>query len=167
MKKTMKLFSYDRPYDELDRWQELCPKNQRRRLSPTQFYGVLPDDLLDKTNTVLVMSSDSSDASVYVANIYRVDPEASAIDQEPYIVTFNHRVSIASGYFVNHGDWDDRTIHPDTVFFEAIAASGIDQHYPYESIPPGSAGPMSDLMAHQEAADFWNEMKKIRSRQIE
>lgn len=155
----MKLSPFDRPYEELDWWREICRGGHSVRTSPPIFEGKLPSGLLAKSNTALVMSSDSPDATAFVTNLFRVEPSEGAIDQEPFILTFNHEQSESSGYFTHHDHWEGRTIHPGSTFFDAIKASGIEHRYPYKVIPPGSSGLMSDLMAHPESAGFWSEMK--------
>ena len=129
------------------------------------FEGLLPPGLLEKTNTVFLLSSGTADATAYVAGIYRVDPPDDAIDLQPYVLTFDHQASQASGYFVEHGNWPGRSIRPGSSFFDAIETSGIQHHFPYETFPGGSSGVMSDVSAHPEAGAFWKMMKQIRSDQ--
>jgi hypothetical protein len=86
------------------------------------------EDLLAKTNAVLVLSPDAGGAVTYIADFLRVDPPASAIDQEPFALTFNHAASSASGYFVHHGSWPGRTVYAESAFFDAVAGSSI-EHY--------------------------------------
>jgi hypothetical protein len=70
------------------------------------------------------MCSGSPYTSTFIANLHRVDAPAKTIDQEPYIVAFDHAASTASAGFVHHGEWQRRTTLPDQAFFDAIAASG-------------------------------------------
>ena len=159
----MKFSDFARPYDEYDWWNDLCPGGHWKRVSPTVFEGILPDGLLVKSNAAVVMSSDSGNATAFVTNLFRVEPDVGEIDQEPYILTFNHDHSESSGYFIHHGSWDGRTVSPGSTFFDAVESSGIEHHYPYRVIPPGSSGLMSDLKLHPEAEGFCKDMKVIRS----
>ena len=158
----MKLSKYNRPYREFEWWNNLCPGGHWKQVSPSVFEGILPQGLLVKTNSALVMSSDSGDATAFVTNLLRVDTGASAIDQEPLILTFDHSLSEVNGYFVHHGDWEGRSEYPGDTFFAAIEASGIEFHYPYDVIPAGSSGLMADLESHSGADEFWKDMKEIR-----
>lgn len=160
----MKFSDYPRPYDEYDWWDKLCPGGHWKRVSPTIFTGILPDGLIAKTNTVLVMSSDSGEATAFVTDLFRVEPSEAAIDQEPFILTFSHNQGESSGYFIHHGSWQGRTVNPGSTFFDAVESSGIEHFYPYKVIPPGSSGSMSDLQLHPEADVFWKDMKAIRSK---
>ena len=159
----MKLSRFDRPYQEYEKWRGLCLEGHWKRVPASDLEGMLPQPLLEKTNTVLILSSGTPKASAYVTNLYRVDQKDGSIDQEPYVVTFDHSASQAQGYFVHHGEWPGRSLRPDPDFFNAVSASGIHIHYPYASIPSGSSGPMSDVHAHEEAGAFWETMKKLRA----
>lgn len=160
----MEFSAYDRPYQEFSLWEGFCPPGEWCRLPASAFSGIFADDLLAKTNGVLLLSSDAGDVVTYVADILRIDVPASAIDQEPFILGFDHSVSSAFGYFIHHGGWDGRSINPGSTFFDAVEASGIDHYYPYSFIPPGKSGPMSDIRAHPEADLFWQEMKRVRQK---
>ena len=158
----MKFSTYGGSYAEYEAWRGICPEGHWKRLSPSALRGRLPDDLLDKTNAVFVLSSASPSVSAFVVNINRVEPSASAIDQEAYVITFNHSASAAEGYFVHHGQWPWRTVQPGSSFFAAVGASGVERHYPYQHMPPGSSGVLSDLVAHPKAESWWNSMKQVR-----
>ena len=158
----MKFSTYAGTYADYQEWREICAEGHWKRLSPSALRGRLPDDLLDKTNAAFVLSSASPAVSAFVVNINRVEPSASAIDQEAYVITFDHSASAVEGYFVHHGLWPGRTIRPGSSFFEAVTASGIEHYYPYQHMPPGSSGVLSDLVAHPKAAGWWKSMKDLR-----
>ena len=150
------------PYAQYEIWRDICPEGHWKRLSPSALRGLLPHRLLSKANAVFILSSASAAHSAFVANINRVDPPASAIDQEAFFATFDHSASTAQGHFVHHGGWTGRTILPGSSFFEAIGSSGIEHHFPYGHMPQGSSGLLTDLAAHPEAGDFWQDMKSLR-----
>lgn len=109
------------------------------------------------------MASGSLPASVFVANLNRVDKPASAIYQEPYILAFDHSASAANGGFVHHGDWQGRTTHPDEGFFAAIAASGIQAHYPLQEMPTAGSGYIDDVAVDSQKAAFWTALSALRN----
>ena len=158
----MKFSTYGGSYAEYEAWRAICPEGHWKRLSPSALRGRLPDNLLDKTNAVFLLSSASPDVSAFVVNINRVEPSASAIDQEVFVMTFDHSASAAEGYFVHHGQGQGRTVQPGSTFFAAVAASGVEHHYPYQHMPPGSSGVLSDLVADPNATNWWNSMKQVR-----
>lgn len=159
----MKTSPHGRPYSEFPNWAGLCPPNTWCRVSPDAFQGILPASLLQKTEPPLVLSSDGAGVTTYVVDLPRIDPPASAIDQELYILAFDHEAGEAYGYFIHHGNWPGRTIRPSLSFLKAAESSGIADHFPFSFVPGGSSGPMSDIAARQDANDFWQEIKRIRS----
>jgi hypothetical protein len=152
---NMKFSRYDRPYEEHDQWNALCRAGTWRVASPKELEGLLPQSLLNKANSILLLASASKDATAYVANINRVDFPASAIDQEPYILAFDHSASTANGGFIHHGDWTGRTHEPGKQFFDAVSASGIQAHYPLQEMPPSGSGQLDDLKVSSHKAAFW------------
>ena len=126
------------------------------------FEEILPEGLLSKTNSVFAMASGSPSATVFMANLNRVDTSASAIDQEPYIVVFDHDDSAASGGFVHHGPWEGRTTSPDEGFFAAITASGIQAHYPLQEMPTASSGNIDDLCVDSQGAAWWTALSSLQ-----
>jgi hypothetical protein len=159
----MKFSRYDRPYDEYAKWQRICSEGTWATTEPSAFSGLIPDSLLSKTNSVFVMASGSPLASVFVANLNRVDKPPSAIDQEPYILAFDHSASAASGGFVHHGNWQSRTTFPGKGFFDAIAASGIRAHYPLQEMPTTASGYINDLAVDSQKAAFWTALSALRN----
>lgn len=159
----MKFSRHDPDYTAYTQWNGICPEGYWIKASPDAFSGLIPAALLNKANSVFVMASGSPPASVFVANINRVDfSSGSAIDQEPYIVAFNHSASAASGGFVHHGHWDNRTTYPDADFFAAISASGIQAHYPLSQMPTAGSGNLSELQVDSQNAAFWKSLEALR-----
>jgi hypothetical protein len=157
----MKFNRCDRPYEEYATWSGICPEGSYKTVSPDRFEGLLPEELLSKTHSVLVIASGSPQASVFVANLNRVDSAASAVDQEPYIVAFNHAASAASGGFVHHGNWSGRTTLPGETFFAAITASGIQAYYPLQEMPIAGSGSIDDLDIDSQKEAFWICVKSL------
>ncbi len=142
----MKVSRWDPPsYSAYEEWKTICPEMTYRRAEPDEFCGLLPSSLLEKASSVFAMGSASPRASVFLANLNRVDTAGSAIDQEPYLVVFDHRTCTASGLFVHHGDWAGRTTKPDRGFWEAVSASGILVHYPLVEMPVPESGSIREL----------------------
>jgi hypothetical protein len=92
-----------------------------------------------------------------------VDIPASAVDQEPYILAFDHSASSASGGFVHHGNWTGRTTLPGEEFFNAIAASGIQAHYPLQAMPTAGSGQIDDLTVDSQKQAFWIALSALRN----
>ena len=157
----MKFARYDLPYDSYSRWKDTCPEGTWRTITPSALEGLFPEDLLSKTNSLLVMASGSLQASVFVANLNRVDIPDSAIDQQPYIVAFSHSSSTASGGFVHHGDWVGRTDRPGRGFFDAISASGIQAYYPLQEMPNAASGYLADLRVDSQKEAFWKALSLL------
>ena len=151
----MKFTRYDPPYASYNRWTGISLEGNYHVVKPDALTGLMPDTLLNKTNSVVVLASASGQFSVYVANLNRVDFPDNAVDQHPYIAVFDHSVSAASGGFVDHGDWDGRTDYPGNNFFDAISASGITAHYPLEQMPNSTSGTLDELNTSSQKAAFW------------
>jgi hypothetical protein len=107
------------------------------------------------------MASGSPQASVFVTNLNRVDIPDSAVDQQPYIITFSHNDSTASGGFVHHGDWAGRTDKPGRSFFDAISASGIQAYYPLKEMPITASGCLADLEVDSQKEAFWKALSLL------
>ena|SRR4030067_1039446 len=144
-------------YAEYKKWREICPEGKYRIVSPEKLRGLLPDALIEKMNSALVMASASASppATVFLANVNRVDRPASAVDQEPYISVFYHGASAASGGFLHHGGWRGRTTIMEKDFFDAINASGINIRFPLQEMPSSSAGSIEDLKVDSQYEAFW------------
>jgi hypothetical protein len=108
------------------------------------------------------MSSGNPSVSVFVANINRVDMPASAVDQQPYIIAFDHVASAASGGFLHHGNWLNRTDYPGRGFFDLISASGITTYYPLSEMPTAASGLLDDLKTDSQRAAFWNTFSALQ-----
>ncbi len=160
----MRFSEYHVSYDLYETWKEICPEGRWRTAEPALLDGLIPSDLLNKTNSVFVMGSASAHGSVFLANLNRVDMAGSAIDQQPFVVAFNHAGSTATGGFVHHGDWPGRTTKPGEDFFKATAASGIQAYYPLEEMPTAASGKLEDLKVASQNEAWWNTLSLLRDR---
>ncbi len=159
----MKFTRYDPSYDSYPRWQALSTEGSFHVVAPSAVAGLLPNGLIAKSNSILVMASGSANVSVFVANINRVDMPASAIDQQPYIVAFDHSASAASGGFIDHGDWANRTDRPGSDFFKLISASGIAAYYPLATMPSAASGPLDELHIDSQKSAFWKTLSALQN----
>lgn len=159
----MKFCRYDPPYADYQKYKDICPEGTFNTLDTQAVSGIVPQDLLSKTNTVVALGTTGSGVSVFVLNLNRVDVRSSAIDQEPYIAIFDHSNLAASGGFLHHGDWEGRTTYPSAKFFELISASGMTLHYPYSTLPRSASGKIEELegeSSHRQA--FWASFSALK-----
>lgn len=124
--------------------------------------GLLPQSLLAKANSILLLASGSGNRSFFVANINRVDTRASAIDQQPYIVEFDHDALSAHGGFINHGNWPGRTTTQSQDFFNHVAASGTGAYYPLPEMPTIASGSLDDLQISSQHAAYGNAFSALQ-----
>jgi len=156
-------------YDDIDRQyhkklQAACPLNTYRVFNTNEIPIPLPKSLLEKSFKAVVVSSGDSSGGVYMINMLRSDESNNAVDQEPLIIAYqgkDNEFSLIAG-FVHHGDWKGRTMYPEAGFFQAIAASGITEYYPYVGVPPKECGSITELQPDSHKQAFWNCVKLIR-----
>jgi hypothetical protein len=136
-------------------WERLCPPGEYRVLPPSALSGLLPGGLLAKGDSVLVIASGCPQGTItWMANVHRVDQKASGIDQEPFGVVFHGNSPAASGCLVHHGSWSGRTSQVPAKFWDAVAASGIGNCYPFSGLPSKPAGPITDLNVPSQHGAF-------------
>lgn len=157
----MKFTRHDLPYDSYGTWKALCDEGTFQRVSPSALSDLLPESLLAKANSVLVMASGISLISVYVTNLNRVDK--TEIDQHPYIIAFDHNASTTSGGFIDHGKWDNRSNKHSKDFFDLVAASGITAYYPLAEMPSATSGLLDDLKIDSQRNAFWTSFSALKS----
>jgi hypothetical protein len=161
--KTMKYSRYDPPFTSYDQWKSICSEGTWRVISPTQLDVLLPDGILNKTNSIFIISSGSTDgSSVFVANLNRIDKPYRAIDQTPFIAAFDHSGSIARGGFIQHGNWRGRTTYPGDEFFNIISASGIQAYYPLTEMPISGSGINAELHVDSQHQAFWTSVDLLK-----
>jgi hypothetical protein len=160
----MRFKKYSPGYDSYNTFTRLCKEGTWQVLNqPNQLSGIIPEDLLKKAHSIVLMSAASSpQQSVFVANINRVDKPASAVDQEPFIAVFDHSSTTASGGFVHHGNWPGRTDKPGPAFLTAIAASGINTHFPLSEMPTSGSGLLNELKVDSQNQAFWTALSALK-----
>lgn len=158
----LKFSPRDVGYGSFSDWSGVCPPNSYVIVHPSGLPGTLPDALTEKFHRVVVMHSSSNETSFIVANGLRVDAKDNAIDQEPFAAGFDHANQVASGGFLHHGTWADRTYRPDASFFTAVQASGIQAHYPLAILPTAESGHLSTLQPPTHTQAFWEAVNALK-----
>ena len=143
-------------------WSGLAPEGTYRNVPLSAMSGLLPQSLLAKANSILLLASGSGNRSWFVANINRVDTRVSAIDQQPYVVEFDHNALSAHGGFIDHGNWSGRTTKQSQDFFNHIAASGTGTCYPLPEMPTIASGLLDDLQTSSQHAAFGNAFSALQ-----
>ena len=158
----MKVTRYTIIKEDYNKLRELCPLNTYRVFDPDQIPISLPPELLDKSFKAVVVGSGDMYNAVYMINLLRVD--RSAVDQQPLIIAYHsgdEGIDLTGG-FIQHGDWEGRTIYPSTAFFQAIESSGIKEHYPYVGVPEKDHGNIVELTPDSHRHAFWYGIKMIK-----
>jgi hypothetical protein len=157
-------FSYfDTSSHDCPTWEKLCPPGEYRVVPPSALSGLLPAGLLAKADSVLIVASGCSQGTVvWMANANRVDAKASGIDQEPFGIVFHGDTPAMSGCLVHHGSWCERTMPAPPQFWDAIAASGIGNCYPFSGLPSNTAGPISELSVPSQHGAFGVLVDKLK-----
>jgi hypothetical protein len=139
------------------KWEEICPAGEYRILPSNVLSGVLPGALIDQYSSVFIMASGTESGNVYyMANGNRVDFPDNAVDQMPFGLAFVGDNAIASGCIIQHGDWGNRTIHPNNEFWQQVNASGISTFYPLSELPTESSGKITNLKIESQEDAFRN-----------
>ncbi len=141
--------------EDRNKWEAICPAGEYRVIQATVLSGVLPDALINKFNSVFVMGSGTPYGNVYyMANGNRVDDRDAAIDQMPFGLAFVGDYPVPSGCLIQHGDWQNRTIHPPQEFWDHVIASGTASYYPLSEMPSDNAGKITDLKIDSQNEAF-------------
>jgi len=160
-----KIYYQDTAGPEREDWEKVCPTGEYRVVPPHTLSGLMPAGLLAKADSVLVVASGSPQGTVmYMANVNRVDPKASEVDQTPLAVIFFGNRPAMSGCFAQHGSWPDRTAQEPPQFWEALASGKHGHCYPISHLPENMAGPISELNVPSQHAAFGtlaDELKEI------
>ena len=149
-------------YTAYEMWSRLAPEGTYRNVPLSAMAGLLPQNLLAKANSILLQASASGIRSYFVANINRVDTPTSAVDQQPYIVEFDHDALSTYGGFLDHPDWLGRTSKQSQDFFNHIAASGTGACYPLSEMPTSDSGSLDDLRVSSQCAAFRNAFSALQ-----
>lgn len=149
--------------EERSKWESLCPPNTYIITSGSALFGLLPDDLINKFNSVLVAGSATSNGGVYyLMNCNRVDDKDKAIDQMPFGVLFLHNNPSGSACLIQHGNWEGRTTKPPLDFWEQIEESGISSYYPLSEMPKNNSGNLSELKIESHNSAFNEVIKYLK-----
>jgi hypothetical protein len=162
----MKFNRFDLPYSEYDHLRGVCSEGSWMFVPAGEFFGILPNGLINQTRDAFILCSGSSNNnfSVFLVNLNRVDIPAQAIDQEPYIVVFDHVTKSGIGGFIHHGQWPGRTTYPGTDFFDMVLSSGVSQHYPYLEAPIMTSGTLNELLIDSQNQAFWVAFSSLKNR---
>jgi hypothetical protein len=112
-KKRKSWFCY--PRENKPKLLAICPVNSHRTCSPSVFTGLLPPRIMDKAESIVVMTSGTSSGDIFMmANVNRIDRDNGqmVIDQEPfgfYFPAYDDHTSLPSGCCIHHGTWEGRT----------------------------------------------------------
>ena len=149
-------------------WNARCPEGIWRVVPPDEVRGLLPSGPpLEKCNRVFIMASGSPQVSAFMVNLHRVDFPDKAVDQEPFVVVFDHETCSASGGIVHHGNWKGRTEYPDEGFFAALAASGIQAYFPLKEVPTAGSGRIEDLpVDSSQLSAYWAGLIQLKKTRI-
>lgn len=141
------------PADE-PAWRGLCPVGEYRVVEPAQLPNTIPVSLKAKLkNSVVMASGTPTGGAIIVANSNRLDRKDEAIDQSPFAVAVLSQGTAPSGCFIQHGNWERRTVAAPPDFWAAVAASGVERVWlPGDTMPPAAAGRLEDLPKTQRAA---------------
>ena len=106
-----------------------------RIVPPREVAPVLPSGLVPKLDSVMVIPEPTSTGGVYlILNTFRVDGEE--MDQQPFGVIVSSTGASSSGVWVNHGQWDERTVDLPDDFVDVVSNSSIGSYY-YANPPLG------------------------------
>jgi len=145
------------------KWESLCPPGEYRILPREALSGILPEPLINKFINFFIMASGTSSGNVfYMANGNRIDFNDNAVDQMPFGLAFVGDNPIASGCFIQHGDWENRTTTPPNEFWLEIRSSEIPTHYPLSELPTESSGKITDLKIDSQHHAFSNIVETLK-----
>lgn len=154
---------FDTTKEDREFWESICPPNEYRIIKPDMLPDVVPCELVDKADSILVVASGTESGNViYMANLHRVDENDYSIDQEPFGLAFLGNDTTTSGCLIHHGKWDERTTKPPEDFWEYITASGIGNCYPISELPKAKTGKIEDLSIGSQEGAFQAVCSKLR-----
>src|SRR5262245_40614199 len=126
-------------------WIALCGSGQMRPFVTSELPGWFPSGLTGKVDGGVMVNT----GSLFMVNLYRLD--GTAIDQQPLGFVYMSGAALASGGFIQDGDWIGRTKPLPAEAQKLIAASGVG-HNQFFSGHPKVAGPISTLPPSDRAA---------------
>ena len=145
---------------ETEEWRALLPSGVNdpsyRYIEPREFPSSIPESLKAKLDSAVVMASGSPGGTTYlVCNLNRIDRKDDAVDQQPFALAFDANGEVASGVYINHGNWPGRTQRLPAEYTAHVQASGIGKYF-IPTIPEATReGLLSDLSesSHRHAFD--------------
>jgi hypothetical protein len=111
----------------------------------SELPGIFSPRLIVKVDGGVIVNT----GSLFMINLYRLDH--AVIDQQPFGFVYLSGPALASGGFIQDGDWLGRTRPLSPEVLTIIAASGVG-HNQFFSGHPMSAGPISALPPSDRAA---------------
>ena len=148
--------------EERSKWESICPPDSYVITSGSTLSGLLPEDLIQKFNNVVVAGSATSTGGVYyLINCNRVDENDKAIDQMPFGFLFLNNNPSGCACLIQHGNWEGRTINPPSDFWDKIKESGISSYYPLSEMPKNKSGNINDLKIKSQKTAFIELIKAL------
>jgi hypothetical protein len=165
-KKTKKKYDYFKiDQNSIMNLKNICPRNEFRKVNPNvlKTLNFLPSDLVSKYDSVLIVSSGSSESEIYyMMNGNRVDIKDKAIDQMPFGIICSGSDALTSGSLIQHGDWSGRTHKPSDQFWNYLSSSGIGNLYPITELPLQNSGSIKDLKIQSQNSAFSDLIKHLK-----
>jgi hypothetical protein len=150
---------------QVDSLLNICPLNTYRRINPDIIrpLKLLSDSLLDKFDSILLVTSGLASDYAIMVNGNRIDFKDSAIDQMPFGIICSGSEPLTSGSLIQHGDWLGRTTYPPDSYWTHLSNSGIGNYYPLDEMPIEESGSVNDLKIqsqHDSINDLVTNLKK-------
>ena len=131
---------------------KICPVNEFRILTSSQYPTDLPEDLTKKFNQAVMAVSASNSSVVCVINGIRVDKKE--LDEHPFVIAFDLENKKSFAGFIDHGNWEGRTTPISKEMKMHIDASGSNKYFPLKHMPQSSSGTLDDLFKTSQSASF-------------
>lgn len=147
--------------------RKLCPLNTFNTIAPSDLIQlkILPESLLEKTTSILIVASGSSDCEAYyMLNLNRADPKDNAIDQMPFGFICSGSTPLTRGYLTQHGDWTGRTHEPKEEFWNCASGSNINSFFPLAEMPQEKSGNIENLEIVSQNEAFSDLVSNLRKK---
>lgn len=136
-----------------------------RVVTGDELPSVFPDSFRAKIASALIIAAPTSTGGTYLAfSANRADLKARAFDIEPFGVIVHSTGPGASGVFIHHGTWEDRTQCPPGAFWDGVSQSRIAEYFLASPPANRSAGPLTELPKGHAGA-FEAIVQEIRARE--
>ncbi|MDP1675331.1 MAG: hypothetical protein Q8L88_00585 [Bacteroidota bacterium] len=161
---TPNQFSPIKVITSLSGFNTICPENEYRILKAGEYPPEIPEGLASKFNHMYCASSGFQNSVVYVFTGVRVDGDA--VDEHPFVVSFDKKTGDVEGGLLHHGDWEGRTTPISEKMKYHINESGIQSYFPFIQLPH-EQGPIQELMDTSLSAAFWASVGAIEEKDDE